>query len=227
MHILAHKEFIVFVNKWKIPIASEWGNINLAFRVLPLSPNLSFQLPLHHSYLHSTPVKLHNSLCHKHKHSEPITKVPEAIVDLSLTSPNWRVLSPSWTFQQSLCYCPSSSSAVLSFRMDVSLLKLPMQHPTQHPVISLCSSYWIELNWANSTPAVLTRIKPSWDISSFAPSLYLVQLQGLPILGPDDKEQWGVGTDRAPDHSLHAYGQGCLRRHCRHLGRVWEKNSGK
>ena len=49
----------------------------------------------------------------------------------------------------------------------------------------------------------------------------LIQLQGLPILGPADEEQWGVGADRAPDHPPHAYGQGGLRRHHCHLRWVW------
>lgn len=50
--ILAHKEFIVFADKQKIPITLECGNINLASRVLPFGPNLSFQLSLHHSHPH-------------------------------------------------------------------------------------------------------------------------------------------------------------------------------
>lgn len=82
-----------------------------------------------------------------------------------------------------------------------------------------------DLNYTELTPPQLT-CPGSHQATPFLPphrpgGLYLIQLQGLPILGPADEEQWGVGADRAPDHPPHAYGQGGLRRHRCHLRWVW------
>lgn len=83
----------------------------------------SFLCTLH---IHTgTPTKLDDSLCHQgttlffasgpwflhgmsvHP-SRPIIKVPEAVADLSLTSPNWKVPPSSLAFQQSVSVAVST-----------------------------------------------------------------------------------------------------------------------
>lgn len=50
------------------------------------------------------------------------------------------------------------------------------------------------------------------------PSRYLAELQGVPIFGPADRQQWWVGPGRTLDCALHPLGQVSLQWHGGHVG---------
>lgn len=151
--------------------------------------------------------------------SRSITKVPESVTAPSSTGPKSKQsLVPSLASPDSLCHSSIPQGNALG--MGTSLLHPHTHHPAWHLVRSMFPNHSAELHLAThwSWPSDHHN---TWRRPSFfplpAPSLYLVQPQGLPIFGPGDKQQWGISTDWTLDHPSHANGQGCLRRHDCHL----------